>query len=357
MTAQRSLATAIRDYGVRQHRALAPQVRKAIGRRLHPLTVEMTEGAITLVEDGEQLALGAWARQYDVQYGIRVGDTVYLVPLSDGGWLGIEFSTQRDVEHYYGVQDEGRQLPYQPIINFVGENVTATDDPAHRRTVVTIVDVDIDDDTGTGGGGPGPPGPPGPAGAAGPPGTAGPPGPAGSSGTSGSDGARGPVGPVGPPLEWEDVGGTTLAAAPPLKRVGLASDYITVAAGDTQQFSWHPVATDFMDTITNPLQAKFLLAGIYTISGSVNAFTGQFPAGQGFWAHLSGNSGSLGTSEQFGTGVQGTSVLAAPWVPLTITAYFHVGDWAALVVQNFHSSGAQIRATNFSVVKLGDATP
>jgi len=39
---------------------------------------------------------------------------------------------------YTTVQDEGVALPQQSILNFIGENVTAVDDPANNRTNVTI---------------------------------------------------------------------------------------------------------------------------------------------------------------------------------------------------------------------------
>ena len=97
------------------------------------------------------------------------------------------------------VQEEGTDLTQRANLNFVGSDVTATDDSSNDATKITI--------TGVGGqkGEPGPAGPQGPAGGVGekgasvtgPQGPAGPVGPVGPVGPIGPVGPQGPVGPVG----------------------------------------------------------------------------------------------------------------------------------------------------------------
>lgn len=48
------------------------------------------------------------------------------------------YLTQEPINSINTIEDEGTALPQRPILNFIGENVTATDDETNNRTNVTI---------------------------------------------------------------------------------------------------------------------------------------------------------------------------------------------------------------------------
>lgn len=96
MQEARQLARAMRDHTMRAHDALSPKVRKSVVRQTNPLIVELVDAPITLTDD--QLALGSWLRFFDERYGLTVGDTVFLVPLTDGSWLAIDAVSDADFD-------------------------------------------------------------------------------------------------------------------------------------------------------------------------------------------------------------------------------------------------------------------
>jgi len=49
------------------------------------------------------------------------------------------YLTQEPINSINTIEDEGTALPQRPILNFIGANVTATDDATNNRTNVTIV--------------------------------------------------------------------------------------------------------------------------------------------------------------------------------------------------------------------------
>lgn len=79
------LAGAVRKHGERQLRFHAKEPQLAVVRRLTPLQVELVSA--NLVLDDEDLTLTQSVRRYESNYGLKVGDTVVVQPVSSGEWV------------------------------------------------------------------------------------------------------------------------------------------------------------------------------------------------------------------------------------------------------------------------------
>lgn len=90
------LARAIRDHALHLHGALTPRVRRGIVRKLSPLSVELVDADVLI--DADEMILGTWLRNYDRQYGIAAGDTLFLYPIENGDWLAFEAATNNDLD-------------------------------------------------------------------------------------------------------------------------------------------------------------------------------------------------------------------------------------------------------------------
>ena len=75
----------LRELTERSVRHHAVPTQYAIVRTLDPLAAEVI--GHNLVHDDESLIFGAWARKYDQDFGIDVGDTLVLVPVEGGDFL------------------------------------------------------------------------------------------------------------------------------------------------------------------------------------------------------------------------------------------------------------------------------
>lgn len=77
---------------VRMDMPYAPQ--KAIVVSLSPFAAELIEHRLVMTDD--DLSFGQWARKYDHDFGIELGDTVVLMPTESGDFLVADVISTKD---------------------------------------------------------------------------------------------------------------------------------------------------------------------------------------------------------------------------------------------------------------------
>lgn len=89
------LAEAIRgtSHNVVREEVRPPQ--RAVVRTVDPLRVELTNARLVL--EDEDLIMSQEVRTYDYNYGIAVGDTVVLLPVSGEEWVISNVVSQQDI--------------------------------------------------------------------------------------------------------------------------------------------------------------------------------------------------------------------------------------------------------------------
>lgn len=74
---------------------LSRPVEQAIVQTIDPLSAELLSGGLVL-DDG-QLVLGTWARKYDQDHGIEVGDTLTVVEVAGDDYVVLEVHGEKEV--------------------------------------------------------------------------------------------------------------------------------------------------------------------------------------------------------------------------------------------------------------------
>lgn len=95
----RKTAAALSEFARRSHQVHARPVEMAVVRTVGPLTAELADGGLTIGED--MLVLGATARQYDRDHGLKAGDGLGVVRLSSDDYVVLEVFS--DSEHGAGI--------------------------------------------------------------------------------------------------------------------------------------------------------------------------------------------------------------------------------------------------------------
>lgn len=110
------LAAAIRGTSGKVVREHHPLPQRAVVREIDPLTVELAESNLML--EDEDLTVTQHVRRYDRDYGLEVGDTVVVIPVSGGEFVVTSVISKKHT--FQGVQTE--RLPAaqvtQPVQDF-----------------------------------------------------------------------------------------------------------------------------------------------------------------------------------------------------------------------------------------------
>jgi hypothetical protein len=98
----------VREHARRQHRYLSREPDYGVVRAVDPMQVELQASGIVL--DNEQMVVTQCVRQYDVQYGIQVGDAVKVTLMWNGDWL-----VEHVISDFDQLQSANAMLPAGPL--------------------------------------------------------------------------------------------------------------------------------------------------------------------------------------------------------------------------------------------------
>lgn len=99
-------AAAVRGMSARQVDSRARQQDYAIVRSIAPLKVELSSSRLLL--DDDDLVVTQWVRRYDLEQGIKVGDTVVVTPMKNGDFLVQDVVAAKDA--FRGFSDKTTDL-------------------------------------------------------------------------------------------------------------------------------------------------------------------------------------------------------------------------------------------------------
>lgn len=99
-------AEAIRAQAQHAVKALGRSADYGIVRAIAPLQVEMSSHRLML--EADDLVVTQWVRRYDLEQGIKAGDTVLLQPMPNGDFLVTDVIAAKDT--FRGVSDRTADL-------------------------------------------------------------------------------------------------------------------------------------------------------------------------------------------------------------------------------------------------------